>query len=128
MDIKIYWADVATKINEIRPLYPDGVVHLISRANREKNTTAGQLCTATVELAAECIVNNTHDLASPEQIKAYREHQGEYQKQILKQELAKKQQFVMVVDREEAASKGIPVPGGMEQEPPAVRGKNGGGR
>ena len=110
MDVRQYWADVQAKIAEIASHYPDGVVHVISRHNREKNTTAGAVSTASLQLAAECLVNNTHDLASPDQITAYKKEQVEKRRQIQVHERSKKQEFVMVVDRQEAEAKGIPMP------------------
>lgn len=98
------------KIIEIAPSYPDGVVHLISRHNREKNTTAGAVATASLQLAAECLVNNTHDLATHEQIATFKREQVEKRRQIQMTERAKKQEYVMVVDRNEAEQKGLPLP------------------
>jgi hypothetical protein len=60
-------------------------------------------------------VNNTHDLASPEQIAAYRKDQVERRRQIQMHERSKKQEFVMVVDRNEAEAKGIPMPLSAEE-------------
>lgn len=117
MDVKQYWADVQVKVGEIAPSYPEGIVYLISRHNREKNTTAGAVSTAALQLAAECLVNNTHDLATPEQITTYHKGQAEKRRQIQVHERSKKQEFVMVVDRQEAESKGIPLPLGAESEP-----------
>jgi hypothetical protein len=115
MDVRQYWADVTAKIAEIANHYPDGLVHIISRHNREKNTTAGAISTASLQLAAECLVNNTHDLASPEQIATYAKNQIEKRRQIQLHERSKKQEFVMVVDRQEAETKGIPMPLGSEE-------------
>lgn len=118
MDVKQFWQDVVKKMQEISPDHSDGVIYLVSRHNREKNTTAGMICTARVEHAAECLVNNTHDLATPEQIRAFKERQEGAKKQILNAEISKRQQFVMVVDRDDANSKGIPVLAGVETESP----------
>ncbi len=117
MDVRQYWQDVVQKMREIGPDHPDGIVYLISRHNREKNTTAGMVCTASIEHAAECLVNNTHDLAAPEQIRAHKERQEGVKKTILNAEISKKQQFVMVVDRDEATSRGIPVGADTESGP-----------
>lgn len=124
MDVRQYWQDVVEKTRALAPDHPDGVVHLSSRHNREKNTTSGMICTASIEHAAECLVNNTHDLATPEQIRAHKERQEGVKKSILNAEISKKQQFVMVVDRDDAASKGIPMPLGAESES-APKGKIG---
>lgn len=125
MDVRQYWDDVNRMAAEMMPKFPEGVVYIVSRANRERNTTAGMICTVSVPHAAECLVNNTHDVATPEQIRAYREKQGEIKQQILQNELSKKQQFVMVVDKQDAAEKGIPVPENTG-EPRATGGKGGG--
>lgn len=109
MDVRQYWQDVAIKIQEISPKFPEGVVYLVSRHNREKNTTAGMICTATVDHAAECLVNNTHDLATPEQISAYKAAQERAKQGIMQAEVGKKQQYFVVVNGEEAAAKGLPV-------------------
>ncbi len=119
MDVRQYWADVQAKIAEIATHYPDGVVHVISRHNREKNTTAGAVSTASLQLAAECLVNNTHDLASPDQITTYKRDQVEKRRQIQLHERSKKQEFVMVVDRNEAETKGLTIPLGSDSEPVA---------
>ncbi len=116
MDVKQYWADVTAKVAEIAPHYPEGVVHIISRHNREKNTTAGAISTAMLSLAAECLVNNTHDLATPEQIANFTRTQAEKRRQIQLHERSKKQEFVMVVNREEAETKGLPLPLGGESD------------
>ena len=121
MDVRQYWADVQAKIAEIAGHYPEGVVHIISRHNREKNTTAGAVSTSSLQLAAECLVNNTHDLASPEQIATYKKDQVEKRRQIQLHERSKKQEFVMVVDRQEAETKGIPMP--MQAEEPRDKAK-----
>ena len=119
MDVKQYWADVQAKVGEIATHYPEGVVHVISRHNREKNTTAGAVSTTSLQLAAECLVNNTHDLASSEQITTYKRDQVEKRRQIQLHERSKKQEFVMVVDRQEAETKGLTMPFGSESEPAA---------
>ena len=103
------------KIAEIATHYPDGVVHIISRHNREKNTTAGAISTASLQLAAECLVNNTHDLASPEQIATFKRDQQERRRQILMTERSKKTEHILVVNQSEAESKGLPLP--IESEP-----------
>lgn len=110
MDVRQYWLDVDNRMAEIAPKYPEGVVHLVSRHNREKNTTAGAMMTASLQLASECLVNNTHDLATPEQVAKYRKDQADKKRQILLTERAKKQEFVMVVDRNEAEARSLPIP------------------
>jgi len=110
MDVRQFWMDVKSRVEEITPKYPNGVVHLVSRHNREKNTTAGTICTSSIEHAAECLVNNTHDLATPDQIQDFEKLQARRKHGIVQAEVAKKQQFVMVMDKEEAQARGIPTP------------------
>jgi hypothetical protein len=120
MDVRQFWGDVKQRLEEITPKYPSGVVHLVSRHNREKNTTAGTICTANLVHAAECLVNNTHDLATPDQIQAYEHQQARKKQGIVQAEVAKKQQFVMVMDKEEAQARGIPTPDDAAVMPPST--------
>jgi hypothetical protein len=115
MDVQQYWQDVKQKAEEISKKCPDGIVFLTSRHNRERNTTAGVVCTAHISHAAELLTNNTHDLATEDEIRAYKDRQGEIKKGILSTEISKRQQYVMVVDKGEAEAKGYT--SGSAEEP-----------
>jgi hypothetical protein len=53
-------------------------VWIVSRHNDERSTTEGAVCLATLRLAALRIVEGTHAIASPEQIKAHLDAQAEH--------------------------------------------------
>jgi hypothetical protein len=52
-------------------------VYMTSVRNRERNTSAGHVCLATLEMAATRIVEGTHRVASAEEIEAYLKRQQE---------------------------------------------------
>lgn len=76
------------QIKEVRAELVDqfgefGTIYLMSLKRRAKGVLPGRVCTATVHIAAMCISQDTHRLATPEEIADWQLQQAETRKQIL---------------------------------------------
>lgn len=97
----------------------DDYVFLVSIENPEKDTTAGRVVEVTRDNAAYAIANKTHEFATDEQIKAYREEMAARAAAIQAEARKKMQPFVVQVrgsDLKAAACARTPVP-----DPPAPK-------
>jgi len=104
MDIKQYYGDISKKRAELEEAYESGEVYLTSLFHREKNSTAGQVSTATPENAARVLVDGTHKLSSEDEVAAYKKLLERNRTEIAKAEQLKKQQYIVVVDQKQSAS------------------------
>jgi hypothetical protein len=88
-----YWRRVREKEKQLHELYPDAsTIHLILRDDKGKHLAGGTIHMAAIDLAAKCIVDGSHSIASPGQIAKYKADQElaalaqeAYQSQIDKQ-------------------------------------------
>lgn len=70
-------------------------VFITSKRNRDKGSVDGQTCSATPKRAAECVVNETHRLATPKEVEAFFELQRENLRKSNANEAKKKQTLVL---------------------------------
>lgn len=70
-------------------------IFITSKRNRDKGSVEGQTCSATPKRAAECIVNETHRLASKIEVDAFFELQRENLRKSNANEAKKKQTLVL---------------------------------
>jgi len=61
----------------------DRDVYIVSRRSRAHGTTAGVVSIAALKLAAQRIIDGTHELATDEQIGAYQAEQRKTREQLL---------------------------------------------
>lgn len=108
-DVREYWGQVGEErqllvsklVNGELPGQPpasEGFVYIVSTGTRRNNTVSGVVMAASHRLAAQRIVDETHAIASEDQITAYLENQKREAQQIRSQSLAKKAQVVMHVN------------------------------
>lgn len=87
MDIKQWGQDVQAKVEELTPLFPNGFCMVMSLSNRERNTTPGKVCEVSVRSAARGIVENTHRLATPQEVVVFQDNCDEAKRIIAQAEL-----------------------------------------
>lgn len=104
MDIKEYFADIRKYREQLLSQYPDGEVTLTSLANRAKGTTAGAVVLATIEIAARCLAEQTHRLATKEEIAKYRADERVLREEYRRRELASKQPLQVVISSADIAA------------------------
>ena len=116
MDSKLFWYHVENKKQELvaAHLYrkaeyeatkdlasfkgqpTDGhTIFLVSKENLDKNSLAGSICRAQIRLASQRIIEQTHEVASAEQITAHVTDRETAQKLVNKKEFDRKQMVVM---------------------------------
>ena len=104
MDLKEYYRDLRKKEAELEKEYPDGVVYITSLFHREKNSTPGSTCSARWFNAARAITDQTHRIATREEVQGFLQHQQDELKRNTQSEQRNKKQFIVVVDRDEPVS------------------------
>lgn len=108
MDAKEFWAAVREEKAKIialltqgvagQPPVTDGVCYITSRKSRSKGVNPGAVTQANFFLAAQRIVEETHELATGEQIAAFVASQQAEASAIRARELSRRAQVVMHVD------------------------------
>lgn len=127
MDSKEYWNQVKSEKESLikslgngiegQPSAEDGFVYIVSTGTRRNNTKSGVVCVAAVDLAAQRLVDETHALASVDEINTYLENQKKEASDIRASAFARKAQVVMHVNE-----KMEPLDGETGEEKP-VRGR-----
>jgi len=83
LDIKGFHIRVAAKHAELRGLYPHGYLYVVTREVAEKRQTAGAVHEVSVRTAARLLVENSHDIATPEQVDSYNAHNAVIRESLL---------------------------------------------
>jgi hypothetical protein len=97
MDIKQHNKDIKDKIAELSPMFPDDTVLVTSILNRERNSTPGRTVEVSVFQASKLTVENTHRLATPDEVEAYKAHCANEQKRIEQAELRRSNQRLRIL-------------------------------
>jgi hypothetical protein len=97
MNIPQYRQDIREKIAELSPMFPDDCCLMMSLTNRDRNSTAGHVCETNVAQAAKLIVENTHRLASSEEISAFKSCNDNEKKRIEQAELKRAGQSLRII-------------------------------
>lgn len=122
MDLKVHYTELKAKLEELvvgleKNAFPgqpdDGNLYIVSKRVPQAGLTAGAVSLAPVRLAAQRIVEGSHELATGPQIEEYLRKAGAMQKEIRRKEVSRKQQFVVHMKPEDFA----------EPEKPAAKGK-----
>lgn len=71
MRLTEFWQRVAAE----RAKLPEGAVHITSLNNHDIGTTAGVVVAVTRDMAAQRIVQNTHRLATPDEVQALKDQE-----------------------------------------------------
>jgi hypothetical protein len=71
MDTKQLNQDIREAAAKLMQEYPHGYLHVTSISNRERNSTAGHTVEVSVAQAGKLLVENTHRVATPEEIAAF---------------------------------------------------------
>ena len=68
MDLRAYFDDMNSKEAEFKVKYKENIVHVTSLFHRERNSTAGNVISATRHNAARVITDGTHRESTPEEV------------------------------------------------------------
>lgn len=102
MDIQAYYKDVRKLEKkyeeEVAPKH-GGVVYVTSRYHREKNSVEGRTLSATPWNAARVVTDDTHRLATEDEIKAFLAHQETERVKHTKMEQTRQKQYIVLVDQ-----------------------------
>lgn len=108
MDAQEYWQHVNEEASRIKsaisaglegqPDPKEGIVYIVSRASRKHGIAGGSVCSATYSLAAQRLVDETHDIASAEQIEQFLASRDDEASEIRAKSLAQRAQVVIHVD------------------------------
>lgn len=108
MDAKEYWHQVTQEKEALVKSLENGIegqpsagekfVYIVSRGTRKNNIKSGVVCITTIELAAQRLVDETHVLASADEINDYLEAQRREASEIRASNFARKAQVVMHVN------------------------------
>ena len=96
MDTRAYFSEVRELEQRLESEHGQ-IVHITSLKHRDKNSTAGATYSARPYNAARCIVDETHRLATKEEIAAFEELQKRNFAESTRSEAKKKQQVVVPV-------------------------------
>lgn len=99
MQVKEYYSDIHKLQRELEEEFESGEIFLTSVFNRDKNSVAGCVSTASPENAARVIVDGTHRLSTDDEVKEYKKMLEDNRVAIAKAEQQKKQQYIVVVDQ-----------------------------
>lgn len=107
MDAREYWQEVGLQVKQLekaqasskkQPQVEAGaLIYIMSLRNKERNSDAGVVSLATHKLAAECIVKNTHRVATDNEIDGHIKHQEQQYDYHKEQEVKRRAQFVVQV-------------------------------
>lgn len=100
MDLREYFQNIRRNEKVLETEHPDHVVYITSLKNSSKNSVPGTTMSATPYNAARGIVDETHRVATDEEIKAFFAHQEANRVDNQKSEARKKKEIVVVMDRD----------------------------
>ncbi len=75
LNLKLYQAQI-DQVKATLPIGPDGEVYTTSVTNDQKGTIAGRVCINTPGLSAMLIVQGTHRLSTPDEIRTWLDEQA----------------------------------------------------
>lgn len=99
MDLREYFGDLRKTEKDLASQHPNRVVFITSIKNSTKNTTPGATFSTTPYNAARGITDETHRLATDEEIQAFLDHQERNRVTNQRSEASKKKEIVVVMDR-----------------------------
>ena len=86
LNLAEYWVDVREREAELRTEFPSDSVPLCLLANRGKSVTGGAITFVRNEVAARCLVNGTHRLATEIEILDHKARQNVRGREIVAHE------------------------------------------
>ena len=101
MNLKDYYNDLRKVEADLEKRFPEGVVHVTSVFQRERNSTPGCTLSAACRNAARVITDGTHREATPAEIEAFLKHQQDELRKNTVSEQKNKRQYIVVVDQKE---------------------------
>jgi hypothetical protein len=107
MNLTEYYRELNDTAKDLERSHPDGVVHVTSLRNREKNSVAGKTLSAGCRNAARVITDGTHRVATLEEINAFAELQEKNRVVATLSEQRKRQQYIVLVDESQPANAGL---------------------
>ena len=75
MQLQNYYADMRAKRAELSAQFPSGYCYVMSLANRDRNSTAGNIAEVCVDTAARTIIEGTHRLTTADELTEHLEVQ-----------------------------------------------------
>jgi hypothetical protein len=75
MDLQAYWSGIRQQRAALDAQFPEGFCHLCSIGSLDRNTVAGNVTVAANDNAARCIAEGTHQIASTEEVAAWKARQ-----------------------------------------------------
>jgi len=115
VNLQEYYGDLRAKRAELERKYPSGEVFVTSLFHRERNSTAGAVCSATLYNAARVITDGTHREATKEEIDLFLQHQQDQLRRNTAAEQATRKQFIVVLDKDNLPATLTPPPPAQAQ-------------
>lgn len=81
MKTEAYYAEIKKQTAALAEQFPQGFCLLTSVANRDKGTVAGSVTEVANENAARCLVEQTHRMATDDEVAAWQDHQDRNRQQ-----------------------------------------------
>lgn len=106
MDAKRFYTKIREQKESLAKDHPDGVCYITSIDNEERSTVAGETILAHILDAARCFVENTHRLATDEEIEQMLERTEARRKSYQMAERARAKQTVVLLERDEDSALG----------------------
>jgi hypothetical protein len=109
MDLRSYFDDLNATEAKLRAKSGslNGEVFVTSLFHRERNSTPGNVISATYRNAARVITDGTHRESTKEEIESFKAHQQEELEKSTVAEQLKKKQYIVVVDQKESAESSV---------------------
>jgi len=99
MDLREYFGELRVTEKDLEKKHPNRVVYVTSVKNSMKNSTPGATFSTTPYNAARGITDETHRLATDDEIQAFIDHQERNRVTNQRSEASKKKEIVVVMDR-----------------------------
>jgi hypothetical protein len=80
VDLQAYYSEKRYHLAELQKQFPQGFCHVCSIGNKTSRAVAGSVTAASLEVAARCLTERTHRLATDDEVKGWLALQEENRK------------------------------------------------
>lgn len=99
MDLQEYYKNIRKEEARLKEEFGTRTIYVMSVKNSSKNTLPGKVHAASHYNAARVLVDETHRLATEDEVRGYLDHQEDCRQEALRSEARKKKEVVVVMDR-----------------------------